>query len=62
MNTRLAAILRHIAQHHIDIHPVWSKEAREVMRVFFDLDEKELDAIQAMLDWISCHGLERYCT
>lgn len=60
MDEDLAHSLRIIFQHKFSIHPVWgNKDQREALKVFFDLEDEEIDNLDRLVYWISSYGLER---
>lgn len=52
--------LRHTFQHKIDIHAVWgNKDQIEALKLFFNLDDNEIEDLYQLSCFISNHGLER---
>ncbi len=57
MDIDTANLLRHMAQHRIHIHPYQNREKREQLAALFELDETEMECLDALLGWIVSHGL-----
>lgn len=51
--------IRSVCQHRLDTQ---LEESREVLRVFFGMDEDEIEVFSILLDWVAGHGLERFFT
>jgi hypothetical protein len=50
-------MVRHVCQHHLDTQ---YEESRDIFRVFFDMEDEEIEALGLLLNWVSDHGLEYY--
>ena len=52
--------IRHVCQHKLNVHPTDGPEGYEVLRLFFDMNDDDIDALGTLLNWVSNHGLERF--
>jgi len=52
--------IRHVCQHKLSVHLTEDPEGADVMRVFFGMDDEDVEALNNLLNWVADHGLERF--